>query len=80
MLLIKDQPHLFVGNVDVSEWDYVVKFWGVVTEQLFCKTNLRLKRGDTHLTVHDTFSDFSMKVDLRILQDKERQRKTKLQR
>lgn len=71
---IKNQPHLFNDHIDVSEWDYVVKFWDPVTERLFYNTELRSKWGDTHITVHDTLPDFILKVDLRILHDKVRQR------
>lgn len=46
---ITDQPHLFNNEIDISEWDYVVKFWGVVTERLFHGTGLRLKWGVTCL-------------------------------
>ncbi|CEP11105.1 hypothetical protein [Parasitella parasitica] len=67
-------PHLFDDEVESSEWDFVVKVWGVVTERLFHGTNLHLKWGDTHLTVHDTVSDLLLKVDLGILHDKVRQR------
>ncbi|EIE87918.1 hypothetical protein RO3G_12629 [Rhizopus delemar RA 99-880] len=72
--IIKNQPHLFDDEIDSSEWDFVVKFWGVVTERLFHGTDLRLKWDDTHLTVHDTVSDLLLKVDLRILHDRVRQR------
>jgi hypothetical protein len=43
LLLIKYQPSLFNDHIDSSEWDYVVKFWGVVTEDLFHNSSLRLK-------------------------------------
>ncbi|KAI9275280.1 hypothetical protein EDC94DRAFT_638353 [Helicostylum pulchrum] len=71
---VKNQPHLFNDGIGVSEWDYIVKFWGMVTERLFHHTNLRLKWGDTHLTVSDTISDLLLKVDMRILHDSVRQR------
>lgn len=56
--------------INASEWDYVVGFWGIVTGRLFHESGLRLKWGDTHLTVHDTVSDLTLKVDLRILHDR----------
>ncbi|KAG1055814.1 hypothetical protein G6F43_002252 [Rhizopus delemar] len=55
--IIKHQPHLFREEIDKSEWDFVVDFWCVVTERLFHGSGLRLKWGDTHLTVHDTVSN-----------------------
>ncbi|CAO3693081.1 unnamed protein product [Rhizopus stolonifer] len=70
LTIIKHQPSLFSDTVDSSEWDYIVKFWGVITERLFFCTGLRLKWGDTHLTV----KDMSLKVDLRILHDSIKQR------
>lgn len=33
-----------------------------------------LNGGDTHLTIHDTLSNFPMKVDMRIIHDRIRQR------
>ncbi|KAG1443983.1 hypothetical protein G6F56_010473 [Rhizopus delemar] len=71
---IKHQPSLFNDTVNNSEWDYIVKFWGVVIERLFFFTGLRLKWGDTHLTLIDTVKDMSLKVDLRILHDGIKQR------
>ncbi|RCI03069.1 hypothetical protein CU098_011517 [Rhizopus stolonifer] len=73
MSIIKHQPHLFLEEVDTSEWDYVVGFWGIVTGRLFHGSGLRLKWGDTHLSVYDTVSDLILKVDLRILHDRIRQ-------
>ncbi|KAL9555501.1 hypothetical protein PS6_002816 [Mucor atramentarius] len=79
--IIKYQPSLLEDQVDSSEWDFVVKFWGVVTERLVHATDLRLKWGDTHLTVHGIDSAGYLKVelmvltvDMRILHDKVRQR------
>ncbi|EIE85663.1 hypothetical protein RO3G_10373 [Rhizopus delemar RA 99-880] len=74
LLIIKHQPDLFNPEIDSSEWDFVVKFWGLITERLFYRSHLRLKWGDTHLTMHDTICDSSFKVDLRILHDKIKQR------
>ncbi|GAA5813406.1 hypothetical protein MFLAVUS_006884 [Mucor flavus] len=73
MSIIKHQPHLFLEEVDTSEWDYIVGFWGVVSGRLFHGSGLHLKWGDTHLTVYDTVSDLILKVDLRILHDRIRQ-------
>ncbi|GAA5816146.1 hypothetical protein MFLAVUS_009672 [Mucor flavus] len=47
-------------------WDYIVKFWGLIAERLFYNANLRLKC--------DTISDGRLKVDMRILNDKTKQR------
>ncbi|RCH85007.1 hypothetical protein CU098_006653 [Rhizopus stolonifer] len=74
MSIIKNQSHLFDDEVDSPEWDFMVKFWGVITEHLFHGTKLRLKWSDTHLIVHDTVSNLLLKVDLRILQDRILQR------
>ncbi|KAI9357551.1 hypothetical protein BD770DRAFT_472877 [Pilaira anomala] len=35
MSIIKHQSHLFLEEVDTSEWDYVVGFWGIVSGRLF---------------------------------------------
>lgn len=45
-----------------------------VAERLFHGTELWLNWGDAHLTVHDTVSDLNLKLDLRILHDRTRQR------
>ncbi|CEP13594.1 hypothetical protein [Parasitella parasitica] len=73
MSIIKHQPHLSLEEVDTSEWNYVVGFWGAVSGRLFHGSGLRLKWGDTHLTVHDTVSDLILKVDLKILHYRIRQ-------
>ncbi|KAL7320858.1 hypothetical protein PS15m_000704 [Mucor circinelloides] len=65
--IIKYQPSLLEDQVDSSEWDFVVKFWGVVTERLVHATDLRLKWGDTHLTVHGIDSAGYLKVELMVL-------------
>ncbi|KAI8967393.1 hypothetical protein BDF20DRAFT_900833 [Mycotypha africana] len=72
--VIKHQPSLFNDTINNSEWDYIVKFWGVVIERLFHFTDLRLKWGDTYLTLADTIKNMPLKVDLRILHDGIRQR------
>ncbi|KAI9258711.1 hypothetical protein EDC94DRAFT_641369 [Helicostylum pulchrum] len=69
LMLMKYQPALFKEEIDCSEWDYVVKFWGVITERLFHDSGLRLKWGDTHITLHDTIAGGNLKVDLRIIND-----------
>jgi hypothetical protein len=71
---IKHQPHLFDDEIDSFEWDFVVKFWGLVTERLFYGTGLRLKWEGAHLTLHDTVSDLLSKADSRVLHDQVRQR------
>jgi hypothetical protein len=43
LLIIKHQPNIFNDQIDNSEWDFVVKFWGLITERLFYFTHLRLK-------------------------------------
>jgi hypothetical protein len=40
---MKHQRHLFAEDIDNSEWDYIVKFWGPVIERLYMHTGLRLK-------------------------------------
>ncbi|CAO3615244.1 unnamed protein product [Mucor hiemalis] len=74
LLLIIHQPGLFNDEIDCSEWDYIVKFWGLIMEQLFFNTTLRLKWGDTHITLHDTIANKILKVDMRVLNDKINQR------
>lgn len=74
MTTIKFSPQLFSSDIDTSEWDYIVKLWGPITERLFRHTDLRLKWGDTHLTMNDTISEASLKVDLRVINDKIKQR------
>jgi hypothetical protein len=71
---IKHQPQLFDDESDNSEWDFVVKFWGVVTERLFYDTGLRLEWGDTHLTIYNIISNLLSKADARVLHDQVRQR------
>ncbi|KAL0138629.1 hypothetical protein V8B55DRAFT_1564823 [Mucor lusitanicus] len=83
MFNITHQDHLFLEDIDNSEWDFVVKFWvvkfwvvkfwGVITEELFHGSGLRLKWGDTHLALHDTVTNLPLKVDMRILHDRRRQ-------
>jgi hypothetical protein len=46
----------------------------VVTKRLLHGTDLRLKWGDTHLTVYDTVFDLLLKVNLMVLHDRVRQR------
>lgn len=70
LAVIRDHPHLHNDKVDNSKWDYIVKFWGPVTERLFSQTKFRLKWGDTHITV----SDILLKADLRILRSEIRPR------
>jgi hypothetical protein len=43
LLIIKHQPGLFDPQIDSSEWDFVVNFWGLITERLFYGSYLRLK-------------------------------------
>ncbi|KAI8051705.1 hypothetical protein BDF21DRAFT_441288 [Thamnidium elegans] len=74
LLLIKRQPGLFKEDIDCSEWDYIVKFWGVIAKRLFYESNLRLKWSDTQLALYNTISDVRLKVDRRILNDKINQR------
>lgn len=47
-----------------------MKFWGPITQRLFYFSGLRLKWGDTHLTLHDTIGDIVLKVDLRIIKQR----------
>lgn len=43
LLLTKQHPGVFTSLTDISEWDYIVKFWGPTLERLFYKPQLRLK-------------------------------------
>lgn len=43
LIMIKHQAGLFSEEIDVSEWDSVIKLWGPVVERLFFNKNLRLK-------------------------------------
>ncbi|KAG1445857.1 hypothetical protein G6F55_011784 [Rhizopus delemar] len=72
--IIRYNPGLFDTAIDSSEWDFVVKFWGPITERLFQDSELRLKWGDTNLTLNDTVSETALKVDLRVANDKMKQR------
>lgn len=74
LMTIKHEPALFSDTIDSSEWDYIVKFWGPITQRLFYFSGLRLKWGDTHLTLHDTIGYIVLKVDLRIIHDSMKQR------
>lgn len=74
LMAVKHEPGLFSDTVDSSEWDYIMKFWGPITQRLFYFSGLRLKWGDTHLTLHDTIGDMVLKVDLRIIHDSIKQR------
>lgn len=74
IMTIKFEPGLFSDAVDLSEWDYIVKFWGQITQRLFYFSGLRFKWGDTHLTLHDTIGDVVLKADLRTLHDNIKQR------
>lgn len=57
LMLMKYQPALFEKEIDCSEWDYVVKFWGVITERLFHDSDLRLKWYDLifHISIYSFF-------------------------
>ncbi|KAI8382327.1 hypothetical protein BD560DRAFT_487190 [Blakeslea trispora] len=72
--IVRYNSSLFDAAIDSSEWDFVVKFWGPITERLFQDSELRLKWGDTHLTLNDTVSEAALKVDLRVINDKMKQR------
>lgn len=74
MATIKFSPQLFTSDIDTSEWDYIVTLWGPITERPFRHTDSRLKWGDTHLTMNDAISEASLKVDLRVINDKIKQR------
>lgn len=57
LMLMKYQPALFIEEIDCSEWDYVVKFWGVISERLFHDSDLRLKWYDLifHISIYTLF-------------------------
>ncbi|KAI9258810.1 hypothetical protein BDA99DRAFT_514247 [Phascolomyces articulosus] len=67
--LQKHHKYIFNDDVDKSEWDYIVKFWGPLLERLFVGTGLRLKWGDTVLTMKDIGTNGNFKVDMRVLND-----------
>ncbi|KAI7848352.1 hypothetical protein BDC45DRAFT_541064 [Circinella umbellata] len=67
--LQKYHKYLFNDDVDISEWDYMVKFWGPVLERLFVGTGLRLKWSDTVLTMKDVGVNGNLKVDMRAFND-----------
>lgn len=73
-MAVKQEPDLFSDTVNSSEWDYIVKFWDPIKQRLFYFSGLRLKWGDTHLTLHDTIGDMVLKVDLRIIHNSVKQR------
>ncbi|CAO3665571.1 unnamed protein product [Rhizopus stolonifer] len=74
LLLYKHHGYMFNENIDISEWDFLIKLWGPVLEKLFIGTGLRLKWGDTLLTMKDVSNDNRFKVDLRVINDKTVQR------
>ncbi|KAI7898204.1 uncharacterized protein BX663DRAFT_533437 [Cokeromyces recurvatus] len=74
LMAVKHEPDLFSDTANSSEWDYIVKFWGPITQRLFYFSGLRLKWGDMHLTLHDTIGDMVLKVDLCIIHDSMKQR------
>ncbi|KAG2216261.1 hypothetical protein INT45_006062 [Circinella minor] len=67
--LQKYHKYIFNDDVDKSEWDYIVKFWGPVLERLFVGTGLRLKWGDTVLTMKDVGVNGNFKVEMGVLND-----------
>ncbi|KAL9542488.1 hypothetical protein MBANPS3_008582 [Mucor bainieri] len=69
LLLIKHHAYMFDPKIDTSEWDYIVKFWGPMMENLFTNSGLRLKWGDTMLTMSDMGIDGNLKVDMRVMND-----------
>ncbi|EPB85752.1 hypothetical protein HMPREF1544_07421, partial [Mucor circinelloides 1006PhL] len=71
--LISNNPELFDEQKEVSEWDFLMKFWSSILERLFVKSGLRLKWGDTHLNNEGDESP-SLKVDLKVLDDEVVQR------
>lgn len=68
--LYKKSSYLFEEDIDCSEWDFVIKLWSPLIEELFINTDLRTKWGDTvcKLTHEDGTTD--SKIDLRVLFDK----------
>ncbi|KAI9315774.1 hypothetical protein BX666DRAFT_1860649, partial [Dichotomocladium elegans] len=67
--LQKHHAYLFDDNVDKSKWDYICKLWSPIMEKLFAGSSLRLKWGDTKLSLADIEATNDLKPDLRILQD-----------
>lgn len=47
--LIKYHRYLFEEGIDVSEWDFIRKFWAPVLENLPALSGSRLEWGDTTL-------------------------------
>lgn len=68
-MLQKHYEYLFTDDIDNSEWDMIVKFWGPVMERLFTGTGLRLKWDDTILTMDDVTTVGHFKVDMRVIND-----------
>ncbi|KAG1131418.1 hypothetical protein G6F61_006652 [Rhizopus arrhizus] len=68
---------MFNENIDISESDFLIKFWGPVLERLFIGTILRLKWDDTLLTMKDISNDNGFKIDLRVINNKAVQRYNK---
>ncbi|KAG0738530.1 hypothetical protein G6F57_000178 [Rhizopus arrhizus] len=77
LFLHKHHEYMFNENIDISESDFLIKFWGPVLKRLFIDTALRLKWGDTLLTMKDISNDNGFKIDLRVINDKTVQRYNK---
>lgn len=72
--LYKKSSYLFQKEIDCSEWDFVLKIWSPIVEELFNDTNLRSKWGDTVYKLGNEDGTADLKIDLRILFDKTIQR------
>ncbi|KAI9358861.1 hypothetical protein BD770DRAFT_410166 [Pilaira anomala] len=69
LIHIKHHPYMFSKSTDNSEWDFLIKFWGPVMERLYLGTGLRLKWGDTTLTMKDVGIEGCLKVDMKVMKD-----------
>jgi hypothetical protein len=63
--------YLFDSVTDCSDWDYAVKLWSPLIEELFDSVNnLRTKWGDTVFKLANEDGTVDLKIDMRIILDK----------
>ncbi|KAI8885285.1 hypothetical protein K501DRAFT_180267 [Backusella circina FSU 941] len=63
--------YLFDSVKNCSEWDYVVKLWSPLIEELFDgANNLRAKWGDTVVEPANEDGTANLKIDVRVILDK----------
>ncbi|KAI9354761.1 hypothetical protein BD770DRAFT_392159 [Pilaira anomala] len=73
--LYTKSSYIFNPDIDCSKWDYVIKIWAPIIEELFDETDLRSKWGDTVYKAGNEDGNTSLKIDLRIIIDKMIQRR-----